>query len=228
MTTFDARRCELGEGALWHPERAQLFWFDIIQGALLTREGETERRWELGEMASAAGWIDRDHLLIASETALWRFRHRHWRQGAPAAALRRRARIFARTMAAPIPGAASGSARCRRRKTPPAASGATGKASSASSTPASAFRTPPVSTPAASSRISPTPRSARSGPSRSTPPPAGRRASRACFFEDKAPDGAVTDAEGRLWIARWGGGRVTCHTPDGTLRRRRNASRRRA
>ena len=27
----------------------------------------------LGELASAAGWIDRDHLLVATETGLWRF-----------------------------------------------------------------------------------------------------------------------------------------------------------
>ena len=26
---FDNRPCELGEGPLWHPERQQLFWFDI-------------------------------------------------------------------------------------------------------------------------------------------------------------------------------------------------------
>jgi sugar lactone lactonase YvrE len=29
------------------------------------------------------------------------------------------------------------------------------------------------------------------------------------------PDGATVDAEGRLWSARWGGGEVVCHDPDG-------------
>lgn len=73
MEVFDARRCELGEGALWHPERRQLFWFDILGGALLSREGDTAQAWEFGECVSAAGWIDREHLLVATESGLWRF-----------------------------------------------------------------------------------------------------------------------------------------------------------
>lgn len=32
-----------------------------------------------------------------------------------------------------------------------------------------------------------------------------------------APDGMTVDADGRLWIALWGGGAVRCHRPDGTL-----------
>ncbi len=31
------------------------------------------------------------------------------------------------------------------------------------------------------------------------------------------PDGMTCDAEGRLWVAHWGGGRVTCRGPDGTV-----------
>lgn len=31
---------------------------------------------------------------------------------------------------------------------------------------------------------------------------------------DGLPDGMTTDAQGRLWIAHWGGGCVTCHDPD--------------
>ena len=66
----DHRRCELGEGAFWHPARGQLFWFDILAGRLLTQEAGAPRHWDLGEMASAAGWIDRERLLVATERGL--------------------------------------------------------------------------------------------------------------------------------------------------------------
>jgi xylono-1,5-lactonase len=33
------------------------------------------------------------------------------------------------------------------------------------------------------------------------------------------PDGMTCDAEGRLWVAHWGGGRVTCRNTDGTVHR---------
>lgn len=71
--TFDDRPCMLGEGPLWHPERKQLFWFDILGKRLLTREGEAQKSWDFDEYVSAAGWVDRDTLLMASETGLWRF-----------------------------------------------------------------------------------------------------------------------------------------------------------
>lgn len=70
---FDDRACHLGEGPLWHPERRQLFWFDILGKRLLTRAGDQTRHWQFDRMVSAAGWIDRDRLLIASETGLFAF-----------------------------------------------------------------------------------------------------------------------------------------------------------
>jgi len=70
---FDPRPCVLGEGPLWHPLRQELFWFDIIACRLLSRQGETTRMWQFDEHHSAAGWVDHDTLLIASETGLWRF-----------------------------------------------------------------------------------------------------------------------------------------------------------
>ena len=72
-SVFDPRPCFLGEGPLWHPERGQLFWFDVINRTLLTRQGESEQSWTFEEIVSAAGWIDRDRLLVASETALLEF-----------------------------------------------------------------------------------------------------------------------------------------------------------
>ena len=66
---YDPRRCILGEGPLWHPEREELFWFDILGKRLYTKD----REWAFDSAHSAAGWIDRDTLLIASDTALWTF-----------------------------------------------------------------------------------------------------------------------------------------------------------
>ncbi|MEX0283082.1 MAG: SMP-30/gluconolactonase/LRE family protein [Paracoccaceae bacterium] len=73
MDVLDARACTLGEGPLWHPERQQLFWFDIPEGRMLSQTHGEQEQWDFGECVSAAGWIDRDTLLIASETTLWRF-----------------------------------------------------------------------------------------------------------------------------------------------------------
>ncbi|MES0863491.1 SMP-30/gluconolactonase/LRE family protein [Ruegeria sp. SCPT10] len=70
---FDNRPCDLGEGPLWHPERQQLFWFDINNKRLMTREADEQNSWDFAEHVSAAGWVDKDTLLIASETGLWRF-----------------------------------------------------------------------------------------------------------------------------------------------------------
>lgn len=73
MTVFDARQCALGEGALWHPLRKQLFWFDILGKRLMSLSDAGPEEWHFDEMVSAAGWVDHDTLLIASETALSTF-----------------------------------------------------------------------------------------------------------------------------------------------------------
>lgn len=70
---FDTRKCELGEGPLWHPKRGQLFWFDILNKKLLSRVGDTALEWQFTEMCSAAGWVSENELLIASETQLFLF-----------------------------------------------------------------------------------------------------------------------------------------------------------
>lgn len=70
---FDPRTCVLGEGPLWHPERQQLFWFDILGRKLLSRVGDQLIEWQFDEYVSAAGWVDQDSLLMASASGLWRF-----------------------------------------------------------------------------------------------------------------------------------------------------------
>lgn len=70
---FDMRACSLGEGPLWHPERQQLFWFDINNKRLLSRVRDAQLEWQFDRHVSAAGWVDRDRLMIASETDLFVF-----------------------------------------------------------------------------------------------------------------------------------------------------------
>lgn len=67
---FDDTPCDLGEGPLWHPERAQLFWFDINARQLCSRTGSARQVWQFSDHVSAAGWIDGDRLMVASERAL--------------------------------------------------------------------------------------------------------------------------------------------------------------
>ncbi len=69
MQVYDDTICLLGEGPLWHPGRGELFWFDVL-GRRLHRKGQ---HWQFDEIVSAAGWVDDDTLLIASQTALLRF-----------------------------------------------------------------------------------------------------------------------------------------------------------
>ena len=71
---YDPRPCELGEGPVWHPERGRFFWFDILNRRLLSRDhdgtDEGPREWRFDRMASAAGRVDRDRLLIGTERGL--------------------------------------------------------------------------------------------------------------------------------------------------------------
>lgn len=70
---FDVTRCELGEGALWHPARQALFWFDILGRRMFCKGDDGTRIWDMPEITTAAGIIGRDELLLATETALVRF-----------------------------------------------------------------------------------------------------------------------------------------------------------
>lgn len=58
---------------MWHPLRQQFFWFDINAHRLHTRQDGETRTWQFDEYVSAAGWVDKDRLVIASETGLTLF-----------------------------------------------------------------------------------------------------------------------------------------------------------
>lgn len=66
---FDATKCTLGEGPLWHPLRQQLFWFDIL-GKRLHTKGQ---HWDFDTYVSAAGWVDENTLLVASAKSIFTF-----------------------------------------------------------------------------------------------------------------------------------------------------------
>lgn len=70
VEVFDERACTLGEGPLWHPTRKQLFWFDITGQRLMTRDADGPQEWQFDNCVSAAGWVDDDRLLIASDEDL--------------------------------------------------------------------------------------------------------------------------------------------------------------
>ncbi|SLN60639.1 L-arabinolactonase [Pseudoruegeria aquimaris] len=70
---FDDRRLTLGEGPLWHPLRKQFFWFDILNRQLCSNVNGEALTWQFDEYVSAAGWIDRTRLLIASQSQLFAF-----------------------------------------------------------------------------------------------------------------------------------------------------------
>ncbi len=221
MTPWDERACALGEGALWHPERAQLYWFDILAGRLHTCEGEAPRTYEIGEMASAAGWIDAGTLLIATETALRRL---DLATGALAHVADLEADIPANRSndgrADPWGGfwigtmakdAADGAATIYRYHGGELRALRTGLAISN----ATCFA---PDRPLAYWTDTPTQVVMRQALHPDTGwPDAEPEVHLDLSSTSRRPDGAITDAAGNLWIAEWGGGRVTCNAPDGTL-----------
>ena len=70
---FDGRSCLLGEGALWHPLREELFWVDIKNNQLLSRKGDVAKSWTFEHMPSAIAWVDASTLLIANNMGLMTF-----------------------------------------------------------------------------------------------------------------------------------------------------------
>ena len=70
---FDHTVCTLGEGPLWHPQRQELFWFDVLNGRMHTRGDGKLRTVQFKEFVSSAGWVSDTELLIASEKKLFLF-----------------------------------------------------------------------------------------------------------------------------------------------------------
>ncbi|MGP1357611.1 SMP-30/gluconolactonase/LRE family protein [Roseicyclus sp.] len=220
VKTFDDRACILGEGPLWHPERGQLFWFDIMGKRLMTREDGAPREWRFDRHVSASGWIDRDTLLIASERDIFRFDLRDGTE----------------ERLAPLE-AGNAATRSNDGRADPFGGfwiGTMGKNAEKGAGALYRYYRGEVVT-------------LRDGitiPNATCFAPDGRTA----YFADTDehivwripldgegwpegewqvwldhresginPDGAVVDADGRFWCAEWGGSRVACYSPEGDL-----------
>ena len=217
-TIFDPRPCFLGEGPLWHPERGQLFWFDIINKTLLTRDGETERSWEFDEIVSAAGWIDREHLLVASESALLKFNIESGEREAVATLDLGEGRRTNDGRADPWGGFWFSSMGKEAEKDAGAIyrfyRGRVEKLFSDITIPNAICFSPDRS----HGYLADTGRKVvkRVRLDAETGAPVGEPEIHIDLADEGLnPDGAVTDAQGNLWVAQWGAGRVAVHAPDG-------------
>ncbi len=71
---FIDSRCELGEGPFWHPLQERLFWFDILNKTLFsaTAGGIMVDRFTFDATVTAAGVIDNDNLAVASAAGIFK------------------------------------------------------------------------------------------------------------------------------------------------------------
>lgn len=219
---FDDRRCELGEGPLWHPLRNQLFWFDILGRRLLTQDKTGSRHWEFPQMVSAAGWVSKDDLLIASETSLFRFNLANG-TSEPLVTLEAdnpqtrsndgradpQGGFWIGTMGKKAEQGAGAIYRYYR--------GQVRKLFPAISIPNSMCFTPDGRT--AQFADSPTRRVMRVSLDAQGWPVGEPQVFLSLPSDGPEPDGAVIDAQGVTWLAEWGAARVAAYAPDGSFLR---------
>lgn len=219
---FDDRRCELGEGPLWQPDRQMLWWFDILHRRLLGRGPDGPVGFDMPEMVSAMGRVTRDLAVVAGESGLWRVR---LDDGA--------ARLFA-PVAAGQPETRSNDGRADRQGG--FWWGTMGKRGGDDPGRGAIWRWyrgetrclfPGLTIPNAIC-FAPDGRAAHFADTvqgkvwRVALDAEGWPVGAPQLFLDLAPqglnpDGAVIDAAGRMWMAQWGAGRVACYGPDGRL-----------
>ena len=218
---FDPRPCALGEGPLWHPLRAQLFWFDIEGRALLTRDGDGAKIWRFDDPVSAAGWIDADTLLVASARALLRFDLVSGRHEA-VAALEADDPVTRSNDGRADPWGGFWIGTMGRGLEPGAGAiwryfrGELRRLHAGVTIPNALCFAPDGRT--VYFTDTPTRVVLRQRLAEADGWPVGAPEP---FLDLRAdglnPDGAVVDADGRLWLAQWGAGRVAVHGPDGRL-----------
>jgi sugar lactone lactonase YvrE len=216
MTPINAIRCALGEGAFWHPERAAFFWFDITGRTLHTQA----RSWTFDEMVSAAGWTDLNRLLVASESRLFLFDLDTGAQET-LCALEAGNTVTRSNDGRADPQGGFWIGTMGKTAEPGAGAiwrwsrGALRRLWSGVTIP-NAICFPPDGRSACFTDTT-TRRLMRVALDSAGWP----QGDPVCWLDLSAqglnPDGAVFDADGRLWLAQWGAGRVAVHGPDGAL-----------
>ena len=218
-------QCSLGEGPIWHPGRQELFFFDINQETLfaITATGEITNQWLFNEIVAAAAIVDDNTLLLATESGLKGF-------------------DIATGGIAPIVGIEADNAATRTNDSRVHPSGAfwigtMGKQEEAPIGSVYHYRDGTLSTLLTGISIPNATCFSPDGtiaywsdtPTRkimqcATDPATGMPIGDWRLFADVSghrgyPDGAVVDSQGYLWNARWGGGCVVRHAPDGSIDR---------
>lgn len=216
-------KCALGEGPLWHPTRNQLFYLDINNKTLFAVEadGQPVQTWKFDDYAAATAVIDADTLAVFTETGLKRLDLHTGKLSLIVA------------VEADDPLTRSNDSRVDRaggfwmgtmRKAEDAAVGSVYH-----------YRAGTLDTIISGVKI---PNAICFSPDGSiayftdtetlkilqcpTDPATGMPVGQWTLFADVTghrgyPDGAVTDSQGYLWNARWGGSCVVRHAPDGSV-----------
>jgi sugar lactone lactonase YvrE len=219
-------RCELGEGVFWHPLQERLFWFDILNKTLFsaTAGGIMVDRFTFDTPVTAAGIIDADNLAIASAEGIYRLE------------LSTDTREIIVPLEADKPGNRSNDGRVgpaggfwigtmalQNPGTNPAGSlyqvrdGEVTKILGDVHIPNATCFAPDGRTAYFTDGVSHTIR--KVAIDRETGLPVGEWEDFVHVEGRAAPDGAVTDSEGYVWNAHWGGSRVVRYAPDGSIDR---------
>ena len=219
-------KCQLGEGPIWHPGRQQLFFFDINEQTLFAihANGEIADQWLFNETVAAAAIADDETLVLFSEFGLKGFQ-------------------LATGGLARLTSIEADNPRTRSNDSRVHPSGAFWLGTMDNTEAEEAigalyhYRKGVVTQLKSGVRVpnatcfSPDGRTAywTDTPTKQilkveTDPQTGMPVGEWSVFADVSdgrgfPDGAVVDSEGFLWNAKWGGGCVVRHAPDGFIDR---------
>lgn len=223
---FIDSRCELGEGAFWHPLQERLFWFDILNKTLFsaTAGGIMVDRFTFDTPVTAAGVIDADNLAIASAAGIFRLElatdtrelitplepestttRSNDGRVAPSGG------FWIGTMGLKDPGRIPAGSLYQVR------AGAVTKILGDVHIPNATCFAPDGKTAYFTDGVTRTIR--KVSIDRDTGLPTGEWQDFTKVTDQAEPDGAIVDSEGYMWNAQWNGSRVVRYAPDGSIDR---------